>query len=63
MPSRNVLVLSDILFFLSLNKNLLSISCMIDVECRVAFEGKHCIINYCSLASPRMRGLPLHVYC
>jgi hypothetical protein len=39
--------------FSNLKKNLLSVSCMIYVQWRVAFEGQHCTISDCSLASPR----------
>jgi len=34
-------------------KNILSVSCMENVQWRVAFKGKHYTINDCSLASPR----------
>jgi hypothetical protein len=42
MPSGDILELSDILFLCvpSLKKNILSISCMMDVQWRVAFEGQ-----------------------
>jgi hypothetical protein len=53
MPLGDVLELSDVLFVPSLKKNLLLVSCMIDVQWRVAFEGQQCTINDCSLASPR----------
>jgi hypothetical protein len=53
MPSGDVLELNDVLFVPSLKKNLLSISCMEDLQCRVAFEGQQCTISDCSLASPR----------
>jgi hypothetical protein len=53
MPSSDVLELNDVLFVLGLKKNILSVSCMIDLQCRVAFEGQQCTINDCSLASPR----------
>jgi hypothetical protein len=40
MPLGDVLELSDILFVHGLRKNLLSVSCMTDVQWRVAFEGQ-----------------------
>lgn len=49
----DVLELSDILFVPSLKKNLLSSSCMINVQWRVAFVRQQCTINDCSLASSR----------
>jgi hypothetical protein len=53
MPSSDVLELSDVLFVPGLKKNILSVSCMEDHQWRVAFEGQHCTINDCSLASLR----------
>jgi hypothetical protein len=53
MPSSDVLELNDVLFVLSLKKNLLSVSCMTNFQCRVAFEGQQCTISNCSLASLR----------
>jgi hypothetical protein len=51
--------LGDVLFVLGLKKILISVSCMVDHQWRDAFEGQHCTINDCSLASPRTldRGL------
>jgi hypothetical protein len=40
MPSGDVVELNDILFILGSKKNLLSVSCMADHQCRVAFEGQ-----------------------
>jgi hypothetical protein len=48
-----VLELNDVLFVPGLKKNILSISYVIDFQCRVAFEGKHCIINACSVVCTR----------
>jgi hypothetical protein len=52
MPLGDVIELSDILFVYGFINNILSISCMTDVQWRVAFEGHQCTINS-SLASPR----------
>jgi hypothetical protein len=51
METRDVLELNDALFVLGLNKKLLLVSCMLELQFRVAFEGHHCTINDCSLAS------------
>lgn len=39
MPSSDVLEFNDVLFVTRLMKNLLSISCMVKLKCKVAFEG------------------------
>jgi hypothetical protein len=53
MPSGDVLELNDVSLGLGLKKNLLSVSCIIDVEWGFAFEKPQCTISDCSLASPR----------
>ena len=45
--------MTDVLLVPSLNKNILSVCCMIYVQWRDSFEGKHCTINDCSLSSLR----------
>jgi len=51
MSFGDVLELNDVLVDPSLMKNLLLVSCMEDHQRTVAFEGQHCTINDCSLAS------------
>lgn len=51
MPSGDILELNDVLYVPDLKKKILSISCMANFQCSVAFEGQQCTINDCSLAS------------
>jgi hypothetical protein len=53
MPSSDVVELDYILFVLGSRKNLLLVSCMIDIHWRVAFDGQQRTISDCSLASAR----------
>jgi hypothetical protein len=48
MPSGDVLELDDVLYVLGLMKSLLSVSCMIDLQCMVEFDGQQVIIRKCS---------------
>jgi hypothetical protein len=45
MPSGDVLELNDVLFVLGLMKNLLLVSCMIDLHCVVKFDAQKVIIR------------------
>jgi hypothetical protein len=49
MPTREVLELHEVLYVLGLTKNLLSISCLIDLKCMVEFDDQQVIIKKCSL--------------
>ena len=53
IASSDVLELSDIILVLGLRKNLLSISCMTNVQWRVAFKGQQCTISDCRQANPK----------
>ena len=53
MPLGDVVELNDVLFVLGLKKSLFSNFCMVELHCRVAFEGHHSIISDCSIASSR----------
>jgi hypothetical protein len=59
MPSGYFFELDSIIFVSMMKKNLLPVSCMIDVQWIIYFEGHPCTINDCSLVSPRTldRGL------
>ena len=52
MPFGNVLEL-NVLFVPGMKKILLLVSCMVDHQIKVAFEGQQCTISDCSLDSLR----------
>jgi hypothetical protein len=49
MLAGEVLELIEILYVLGLTKNLLSVSCLIDLKCMVEFDDQQVIIKKCSL--------------
>jgi hypothetical protein len=51
MPSGNVLELNDVLSIPGLTKNLVSVSCMIDLQCVVEFDDQQVIIRKHNLDS------------
>ena len=59
MPSSDFIELDDVLFVLVLKNKIILVSCMLNIQCRVSFEGYHCTIIYCSLASPRTLDIPM----
>jgi hypothetical protein len=54
MPPREVLELHEVLYVLGMTKNLLSVSCLTDLKCRVEFDDQEVIIRSHSLDPGRV---------
>jgi len=53
MSSCDFLEFNDVLVVPSLKKKIILVSYIVELQCRVSFEGQHYTINDCSLSSPR----------